>query len=832
MKIDTYNGHTHRKKRFDDDDIALLGLSVRSYNALRKSRISKISQLINLSRDDLLNLCNIGTKSVNEIFNKMKEVKQSIGDLVFGLISGEVENIENKTELLELYNSIPAYRRNFKLSSYFLAFDIKIHDTLSGYFGEDAKVSDIRTYMYDISQKDEDTQQLIKLMQLLQVDIKQIIDTVITLISERNERSLGIAKKRAAGLTLEEIGKEFGLTRERVRQLEKIVKDTIINNLLRKGIKPAKFIWADTNSSKVLSFETLKKYLESCQESDFVFNTLFQYFSGDYVCNMDKRVFYHQEYYFQLEDVSEIILNFPMMIPEDKIYVMLSKACTKHDIHYDIMKEEFLLKYQRSEKIYHRGKLSLASMVEFILKTYYPSGIKLYDKSEGNRFVSKMKEAFGEDVAPKSLRALDARLADISVLCGRGMYIHPSHIRISEKLLDKIDRYIDKSKRTVLTVHELFETFKDKLSASSNVNNHYFLQGVISLRLGNKYHCRRSYISKDKNVSIDDELENFIKSKKEVHVSEVFSVFSGMSQVLFYIRTSGMRKIVPCGNGVLTHSDFLNIKNDDYKIKSVIEAETIDVPILSSKKLLEKLWIIHPEFLMRNNISSHAKLLGVMRYMFFEDFHFSYPYIARNDEREVTGMSILKRILDGCDSLSISELSSICSENHLPFKTMDITIDKLNDQFIRVDVDTIVTLDYLNLSDEKLEIIGTFVSESVSPKGYAAVNKIDDYTFYPNVGFEWNPFLLRGIVKKFLSDTIQVFEIPNSRISRMGSIFVSRDMDVGSYDEFLRAALKFEHNRKKFSSIEEAANWLKKEGLIINSLPQSLLENNFVYIDE
>jgi hypothetical protein len=66
----------------------------------------------------------------------------------------------------------------------------------------------------------------------------------------------------------------------------------------------------------------------------------------------------------------------------------------------------------------------------------------------------------------------------------------------------------------------------------------------------------------------------------------------------------------------------------------------------------------------------------------------------------------------------------------------------------------------------------------------------------------------------------------------MGSILVSRDMDVDGYGEFLRTALKFEHDREKFSSIEEATDWLIKEGLISKNLPQSLLENMFVFINE
>ena len=61
--------------KFDEtDSIALLDLSVRSFNALRHVGVESISDLKKLTRDDLMNVKGLGKKCVNEVLEAMKRV--------------------------------------------------------------------------------------------------------------------------------------------------------------------------------------------------------------------------------------------------------------------------------------------------------------------------------------------------------------------------------------------------------------------------------------------------------------------------------------------------------------------------------------------------------------------------------------------------------------------------------------------------------------------------------------------------------------------------------------------------------------------------------------
>lgn len=55
------------------EDIADLGLTIRSYNCLRRARICNISELINKHADSLLKIRNLGKKSLREILNALNK---------------------------------------------------------------------------------------------------------------------------------------------------------------------------------------------------------------------------------------------------------------------------------------------------------------------------------------------------------------------------------------------------------------------------------------------------------------------------------------------------------------------------------------------------------------------------------------------------------------------------------------------------------------------------------------------------------------------------------------------------------------------------------------
>ena len=68
----------YKNSTWNDDDIAVLDLSVRSYNCLRRAGIQYVSELIELNEDQLLSIRCLGKKSAREIIKSLERLGLSL----------------------------------------------------------------------------------------------------------------------------------------------------------------------------------------------------------------------------------------------------------------------------------------------------------------------------------------------------------------------------------------------------------------------------------------------------------------------------------------------------------------------------------------------------------------------------------------------------------------------------------------------------------------------------------------------------------------------------------------------------------------------------------
>ena len=55
-----------------------------------------------------------------------------------------------------------------------------------------------------------------------------------------------------------------------------------------------------------------------------------------------------------------------------------------------------------------------------------------------------------------------------------------------------------------------------------------------------------------------------------------------------------------------------------------------------------------------------------------------------------------------------------------------------------------------NIEEDTLEMIKTKILDIISNNGYVALRAIKDYSDFPNVGYEWNSYLLRDILNNYI----------------------------------------------------------------------------------
>ena len=200
-----------------DAPISVLNLSTRSGNWLRCSRKNMISDLIGLSFDELTAIKNIGMMAANEIEEKLKIYLDS--------------SLENFKEI-EHKNKEPLAKMVIALFEEHEFCALSFEDVLQKFeeFDKDTVQAVLNQLVSDGKIESENNMYTLPRM--------SFFDYIAT--TELDERSVSALKMRVERKTLNEAGQQFGITRERVRQIEsKAFRRISVNNLRFKEDKYA-----------------------------------------------------------------------------------------------------------------------------------------------------------------------------------------------------------------------------------------------------------------------------------------------------------------------------------------------------------------------------------------------------------------------------------------------------------------------------------------------------------------------------------------------------------------------------------------------------------------
>ena len=292
-------------QRLSDIHIDNLSFSVRSYNALAKNNIFYLSDICKMTMSELCHMKYLGKKSIDEIIDKIREytvIDESISSFPFDSClktmlsrfdgdeySGDIKNIEiNIKKVLskkavsvpiDLYETnpddyIPQLVQIIVADDYFLNL-FKSH-LLSKMKKKTYSTTHDFAAIFPDGFIDCQTDVIQKLIDMKNIEynegyymisypsFKEYIHSI------KNERERIFLLKKAEGATLEKIGEEFNVTRERVRQ---VVSKAISR---RPTLREDKFIWL------------MEKYLLNKEQVVHLFNL--DAYSYEYYCMLGRKL--------------------------------------------------------------------------------------------------------------------------------------------------------------------------------------------------------------------------------------------------------------------------------------------------------------------------------------------------------------------------------------------------------------------------------------------------------------------------------------------------------------------------------------------------------------
>ena len=513
--------------------------------------------------------------------------------------------------------------------------------------------------------------------------------------------------------------------------------------------------------------------------------------------------------------------KFLAVILSASIYSAVTFAAEKN-CPVELMRERLSKFYERSGKFLHCGRLTLTFKCGYILKENFPNGYKIADKFFYSRFIYYLRDIFDEKNS-LTQRNLDSIIGRIGVLCNRGKYIHPDFVNIPPAIIERVKKFIDNSSHTAIFYKEIFESLR-KIFAGTQITNHYFLQGVIRF-YELPYILRKDYLTKVDEVNMGKEFNRFVEEHGEVSpedIKENFVSFKLINKTLLMRRCV---EIINIGGGKFLHSVRLKLTHDDFKnIKDFLN-QICTTPI-NSQRLFDLFSNRFAEFMTRNEIFTHEKLFGIMKYMFSDEFNFSRQHVSIKDITEINSRKILLFALKDTDKIAINDFVKICQGQNINCRHKTYLIELLRPDFIRIDEFTLARPESIGVTDEVISAIVDKLSAAIERNGgWQATSVFNDYDSVPPIKVAWNGFLLDSVAS-LAEDMFYILKIPHISAKFSTTILVSEEFAEDDFKSFVLKILNAKHKEKPFRSKDEILIWLQEHGLCDKKIPKFLEDDN------
>ena len=647
-----------------------------------------------------------------------------------------------QNELREIISKLPAHRQNAYAIGYINAFTLKdeVRATLKTLLkAEDATIASLASVDETISS--EEHRLLTMFLSWCNFDLRTEIETIFSKIYASEKLEL-VVQMRAAGKTLDQIGSILKVTRERVRQLE--VKAKRMFSWHQSRIRIISKISAERNGDTIITPSEIKAYCQSNFNELLFLLRSFESVNFTYDKTVDVFILGDDSLSSRVQAYLETL---PDIISTTQLPSILSAASEDEDIPEEMLEKGIKETYRITGEVYHRTRLSLASIYTSIIGEFYPNGIHAYDDNEIARFRQLVFERYSDVKLPENNRALTARIAGICILCDRGTYRLKQKQYISRKLASRIDRYMEDSEFPIFLTNTLYSVFEAELNAEG-VTNKYYLQGILHELFGHKYNFSRDYISKDSEItSVYSTIVTYIEDfEHPVTRQQIQSAFPGVPEIVlsFAVEDSEILNYF----GSYLHASHLSVSNDEKRyLESTIAHIVSDNGTHHIKDITQIIMRDKPEILTRNAALFPFSAYSLIEYFFRSKFQFSRPYVAKIGVDIDRSADRLHDMIYSEETFTVAQISDFCKEAHYQIQSMLEYLNSCNDQFLMADMETLMLISKTGITEEIVGVLESTILTELT--GTMPIVNLPCWQKFPAIQIPWTEWLVYSAINKW-----------------------------------------------------------------------------------
>lgn len=290
-----------------------------------------------------------------------------------------------------------------------------------------------------------------------------------------------ILQMRAGGETLSQVGKEIGISRERVRQIElktcglirntwKHLEKEIIEEYFNENCEFLDSKFENEIGSLVstkYALRTSKSNIKYCSSLDLI------YYGNDKLKNILKEMKKQKTYTSkEMKKYKTLLIN--------------SSSTTKTFFEtFDVAEYLVSQGFIKYDDIICKRKIHLGEGILRVVDKYFPDGLdithtlingeKIYNDSF-LKFEELLKEKY--NLSSKTQKSLVFRVESVCVVYGIGLFAHPSRVYINNEVMKKILQYVDI--KGVVYFSDLYLAFENDFKSCLNITDGYRLHGAIT----------------------------------------------------------------------------------------------------------------------------------------------------------------------------------------------------------------------------------------------------------------------------------------------------------------------------------------------------------------
>jgi len=626
----------------------------------------------------------------------------------------------------------------------------------------------------------------------------------ISKLNQADDRNLNILLRRAEGLTYEEIGSEFSMTRERVRQIlhfqyANLKTLTELTAGVLFSIKGVMFTYSD-----------LEGFFHSI-EGAIICKLVLREFSTNYV----HYIKYSDKFVKQAESGNKVEFRLSKYATEvigdginyyDNLEVIEKELEFRNLAFLDPLEDVLDYLYYEGYRLFgnylNKGTRNYPLLCFEIIGKYFESGIKLGNKDDIEDLI-RLRNLFVEHYPgfplPENNRTLSAGLTRNPfplILCNRGKYCLIEKVAYNMNVFNEIYNYLIDSPASSFHYFEVFNEFKGRLLAESDIDNQYFLHGMLKYLYQDEFDFRnKDKFSKKGAVlqNIDARINDILLNATEpVSKEEIKKQISGIKDYSIEQSIDRHPEFIRWDTNEFLHINNLAILPEDKEtIFNTISQLTARNSGYSSDKLLYKtIEKDFPDLVERSGITNANILFNVSAYLFSSEFKFSRPHIITNDFpiTIISSNNIGKALYQSKEKLSYNEFINLANKFQWANGSRTSIFLAIEKDYMRISEDEYVQKHSFHVSKSFLESISKNLDHLVSKTGYYAMHAWIDFENFPSSKIEWNPYFLESLINEFVKDFKILYPQSRNRIIQRG-IIVPANSPHQTFEDLVKSAL-------------------------------------------